>query len=508
MELKQLRLIRTLSIIILLSFILNLFIFSLSTGLAARSDTETPPDASMKPLEGAEKAYYNAGDTIVYYLILKNEGDLPETFSISVESEFDWDIEVSPQTGVALGPAEERSIKVTFTIPVSLPQDYYKFDIIIKSRNILAGETTIHVIVTPDGVLITAVAKPILIITPTTDQLGLVSPGETLEVKVKVNCYVISSEVYLDYEVLKILDSDYLPEKNLTITTEPERIEIKKRESFVFTFTIELPENFDKSANYTCRLRIWALAEGWEENSKPVTFNFVIFNEPENPTQINILSNPIAIAGISTLVIIGAIGAALGSNEVGKYWFLSVIFIPLYTKLHKDKILDHFTRGRVYEYIRNHLGVHYSEIKRELDLNNGNLTYHLHTLEREALIKSRTRGRFKVFYPMDVKIPQDMEPEISSIRKEILDIIREHPGISQKELGLLLPSKKQRTISYHIKNMSREGVIKLEKDGRETRCYITEEVIEVKELKDSTDYVKEDANSTKYLDDDVVFRQI
>ena len=176
--------------------------------------------------------------------------------------------------------------------------------------------------------------------------------------------------------------------------------------------------------------------------------------------------------------------------------------------MHKDKILDHFTRGRVYEYIRNHPGVHYSEIKRELKLNNGNLTYHLHTLEREALIKSRTRGRFKVFYPMDVKIPQDMEPEISSIRKEILDIIREHPGISQKELGLLLPSKKQRTISYHIKNMSREGVIKLEKDGRETRCYITEEVIEVKELKGSADYVKEDASSTKYLDDDVVFRQI
>jgi hypothetical protein len=235
----------------------------LSSVLATRSDTETPPpDASMKPLEGSEKAYYNAGDTVVYYLLLKNEGELPETFSISVESEYDWDIEVSPQTGVALGPDEERSIKVTFTIPISLQQDYYKFDIVIKSRNILAGETTIHIIVTPNGVLITAVAKPILFITPTTDKLGIVSPGETLEVKVKVNCFVISSEVYLDYEVSKILNFKYLPERNLTITTEPERMEIKKRESFIFTLTIELSENFDKSAIYTCRLRIWALAEG------------------------------------------------------------------------------------------------------------------------------------------------------------------------------------------------------------------------------------------------------
>jgi predicted transcriptional regulator len=74
-----------------------------------------------------------------------------------------------------------------------------------------------------------------------------------------------------------------------------------------------------------------------------------------------------------------------------------------------------------------------------------------------------------------------MEPQVSSIRRQILNIIREIPGITQKDLALKLPIKKQRTISYHIKNMEREGVLRLEKAGRETKCFIADNVIEIKQ---------------------------
>ena len=109
---------------------------------------------------------------------------------------------------------------------------------------------------------------------------------------------------------------------------------------------------------------------------------------------------------------------------------------------------------------------------------------------------------------MDVKIPADMEPQISSFRSQLLDIIREHPGISQKELGVFLPNKKQRTISYHIKTMSREGVLLLEKVGRETQCYITENVIDMKVPSDGEDRGETDRYSSKYIENDMIFMQI
>ena len=96
-----------------------------------------------------------------------------------------------------------------------------------------------------------------------------------------------------------------------------------------------------------------------------------------------------------------------------------------------------------------------------------------------------------------------MEPQIISIRRQILDIIREEPGITQKELGLRLPNKKQRTISYHVKNMAREGVLDLKKDGRETKCFIAEKIVDVKRS-DQT----EDNYSDEEITTEVVFRQI
>ena len=102
-----------------------------------------------------------------------------------------------------------------------------------------------------------------------------------------------------------------------------------------------------------------------------------------------------------------------------------------------------------------------------------------------------------------------MEPHITSFRKRILEIIRHHPGISQKELGLKLPTKKQRTISYHIKTMSREGVIRLEKDGRETKCYIRDKIIDIKQDIGVDEKISEtEEYSHRHLDKDSILRQI
>lgn len=499
---------RLISIFLIFTISLNLF-FLITTKDALAQSEPGQPEAVLNPITDSDYVTYQPGSTARYDLILRNIGNQWESFYLDVESDNDWGIEIDPQTGIGLSPGETMEIQVSIDIPVTFLDDYYKFDIIVKSRSIPAGETAIHVIITADGIIITARIKPILITVPVKEQLGIVGSGEKLEVDVEVKCFVVSAEVYIEYDLYKIMDAKFLPEKNLTITIDPERKRISKRESQRFTITIELSEEFDESVNYSCTLFLHTKASGYDVTSKPIILSFLVHSEPKKDSQNYILANPAAIIGISTILIIGAIGAAIGSSEVGKYGFLTLLFVPLYTKIHKDKILDHFTRGRVYEYVRNNPGVHYSEIKRELDLNNGSLAYHLHTLEREELIKSRTNGRFKLFYPTGVKIPKDMEPQVSSIRRQILNIIRDIPGITQKELALKLPIKTQRTISYHIKNMEREGVLRLEKAGRETKCFIADNVIEIrqtgvvfKEIDDAT----ADDQTQEYSDS--ILRQI
>jgi DNA-binding MarR family transcriptional regulator len=181
----------------------------------------------------------------------------------------------------------------------------------------------------------------------------------------------------------------------------------------------------------------------------------------------------VLVAGSAT-VFLGVLGLAVGGTEYGKYWFLGLLFVPLYTKIKKDDVLDHFVRGQVYGYIKANPGEHYNSIKKALSLKNGTLVYHLKTLEREEFIKSVSDGRFKRFYPKEMKVPEPAEEMVlrmNHIQHEILNIIRETPGISQKEIaariGLSTP-----TVHYHINIMMSARAIMVRRSGRETRCYI------------------------------------
>ncbi len=180
-----------------------------------------------------------------------------------------------------------------------------------------------------------------------------------------------------------------------------------------------------------------------------------------------------AAGGTSLLLLAGALG---GGTEYGKYWFVSLLIVPLYTKIKKDDILDHFVRGQVYGYIKANPGEHYNSIKKALSLKNGTLVYHLKTLEREEFIKSVVDGRFKRFYPREMKVPEPSDElvlRMNHIQHEILKIIRENPGITQKEIagriGLSTP-----TVHYHINIMMSARVINVKRVGRETQCFVEE----------------------------------
>jgi len=163
------------------------------------------------------------------------------------------------------------------------------------------------------------------------------------------------------------------------------------------------------------------------------------------------------------ITILGAV--LYGATEPGKYRF-ALLAIPLYMKLKKEDMLDQFTRGRIYEVVETFPGEHYNFIKKKLGLQNGTLTYHLEMLEKCGYIKSVKKGMYRCFYPRKMTIPEDCGStrKLTEVRKYILRVIEDSPGISQKDIAgnLNLTSA---TINYHLGILIEEGFVESKRMG-------------------------------------------
>jgi DNA-binding MarR family transcriptional regulator len=211
-----------------------------------------------------------------------------------------------------------------------------------------------------------------------------------------------------------------------------------------------------------------------ENNELDYSVNAVTRTGPAPPVA------PETIAGGTVIMTVAVAGVAAAWTETGRFKLMWLFWVPLYTKLKRTSILDHFVRGQVYGYIKANPGEHYNAIKKALALKNGTLVYHLQTLEREEYIKSVSDGRYKRFYPAGMKVPEEPLVRLNKIQEIILRLIGDRPAISQKEIADQI-GLSGATINYHINVMLKANVIKMEKLGRTTHCYAIDEDGEVVE---------------------------
>ncbi|MEW5760242.1 MAG: winged helix-turn-helix transcriptional regulator, partial [Candidatus Thermoplasmatota archaeon] len=163
--------------------------------------------------------------------------------------------------------------------------------------------------------------------------------------------------------------------------------------------------------------------------------------------------------------------AFIAKTELGKYNFFTFFFVPLYTKLRREKILDHYTRGKIHGYIIANPGEHYNAIKSALGINNGTLAYHLTVLLREGYIVASSDRLYKRFYPVGMKIPNGKQ--LSYAQKLILEIVKANPGISQIDIANKLNTSIQ-VINYHIKILVEGNILHVERVGKATKLYLKE----------------------------------
>jgi uncharacterized repeat protein (TIGR01451 family) len=177
---------------------------------------------------------------------------------------------------------------------------------------------------------------------------------------------------------------------------------------------------------------------------------------------------PLWLVVVAAVVICAISFAGASTRESVKYSLL-IFFIPLYSRLRRKEVLDHETRGMIRGYVIANPGDHFNSIKSALDLRNGTLAHHLSILERENIIKSVKDGKYRRFFPVGMRVPDKAYP--TKIEILIINIVKESPGITQKEIAGHLKMT-QPTVSYHINKLKESGKVRTEKHGMSLRHFI------------------------------------
>ena len=215
--------------------------------------------------------------------------------------------------------------------------------------------------------------------------------------------------------------------------------------------------------------------DNYGAKSAPQTFTITVLPKPDEPPSGPLgLPLPNDTNGMIVLIaILGAIlliSSILAVNENAKYGFL-LMLLPLYSKIKREKVLDHFIRGQIFGYVMANPGEHYNAIKQALDITNGSLAHHLRTLEREHFVQSKRFGLYRRFYPWAMRVPEDGYFRMNEIQKSILALCRNQPGVSQKELAASL-NLTPPTINYHIAILAEHGHVSVIRRGRKTQIYV------------------------------------
>ncbi len=157
-----------------------------------------------------------------------------------------------------------------------------------------------------------------------------------------------------------------------------------------------------------------------------------------------------------------------------------IIIIGLYSKIKKDKLLDHETRQKIFDFIKDNPGTYYSQIRKDLDLAHGVVTHHLNMMETQELVFSKQDRQFRRFY---VDGLYKDAPMVTGVQKKVLDEIRRYPGLSQKQIAEHLDLYPM-LISYHVGQLEELNLVEKRKEGRKNHLFATTKSKEEKAVDD------------------------
>jgi predicted transcriptional regulator len=159
----------------------------------------------------------------------------------------------------------------------------------------------------------------------------------------------------------------------------------------------------------------------------------------------------------------------------------------------KNKKTNNDIRPKIANYIRLHPGSSFNDIQTIFDLPESTLRYYLRYLEKKGQIYSDSKKR--IYYPTEHKVNQS----ISKNQMILINQIKKHPGITQKELAAKTKINRS-TIRKNINLLIEEEKVTVTRLGNEIHHFFIypEDLEKIKVLRLITKLVQDKIDEETY----------
>lgn len=201
----------------------------------------------------------------------------------------------------------------------------------------------------------------------------------------------------------------------------------------------------------------------------PMERHFVGHTAPATSTQTQ------AQVSLAALATVAAVGAAAPTSMLSWDRLRRLAFAAaLYTRIAKDRLLDHGARDALLTRVRASPGISLGDAAQAANIPRNTAVYHLRRLEKEGLVTSTVEGRSRLFFAPGSLDQLPKAAAVAALRHPMTaDIATEvgaSPGVDQQALCArfgLAPS----LAHWHATRLVESGIVTRARDGRHVRYY-------------------------------------
>jgi predicted transcriptional regulator len=219
------------------------------------------------------------------------------------------------------------------------------------------------------------------------------------------------------------------------------------------------PENQTLFAQGQIRLAGLRTSDEQGELSADFSGNLTMAKFDEEPV------DPIALLGPGAAVA-GVVAATAVVGILAK-----VLLGGLFTKLSKEKALEHPRRQLLYAYIQEHPGANFRELVRRSDIASGTARHHLSVLKRSGHIVEKPHGGTVRFFENHGKYEASWGSVVllrEEPLKQLHDWLTAHPNVPQKAVleGMETLGWSRSTTQHRLLRLQHGGLVSMRQQGR------------------------------------------
>ncbi|MHA1747000.1 MAG: winged helix-turn-helix transcriptional regulator [Promethearchaeota archaeon] len=140
-------------------------------------------------------------------------------------------------------------------------------------------------------------------------------------------------------------------------------------------------------------------------------------------------------------------------------------------RLNFGEIFENENRMKIINAVLDEPGIHFNELKRQCNVQTGQLRWHINLLESYGILQMHKIGQYNAYYPTISENPisaADLPIIKSKSTLNILKMIEDVPGITASRIAKILGLGRN-TVKYHVDKLLEKQLISITKEGRQLK---------------------------------------